>query len=351
MSAARQRTPMDWGVFLSIQGLLLAPMVLLFAAGYVEPSSQARRALLPVWIVLGLVLFAWTMRTNFRRIARRGQSLDAGTRVVLVALFVALSGIATFTLSLGLPALAHRWVAQRQDVQTVVSGKSIHRGKSISYCLETPDFDPRIEPVKWCTGRAIFDQAHMGEAILLHGTTSWFGFKRDHFDLLPTVPESEALKGGFLPAPTPRPAVTTALPDAIALLGAPAGGPLRAWPGDDLARLQAAYPGSPPPSPYGAGGGNNRQALRLADRGLWFFLAADGTINTVRVERPFADAVDGVHVGDALADVQRALAADGRRFDAGQAPRQSYVFEPSPDHHLRVDLDATQRVQTIFLFR
>ena len=202
MSATRQRTPIDWGVFLTIQGLVLAPMALLFAAGYVQPSAQAQRTLLPAWIALGVVLFAVTMRANHRRIAARDAFLGAGPRLVIAALFLALCSLATFTLSMALPAIAHHWVAQRQDVQTFVDGKTISRGKTTSYCLATPDFDARIEPVKWCTSRAIFDQAHVGEAILLHGTTSWFGFERDHFDLLPAAPESDAIKAGFLPAPT-----------------------------------------------------------------------------------------------------------------------------------------------------
>ena len=203
VSAARPRQPMDWGIFITIQALLLGPMVLLFIAGVVQPSAEAQRTLLPAWIALGLVLFAVAMHANYRRIAARGAFLDAGPRFAIALLFVVLCGITTFTLSLALPAIAHRWVGQPLDVQTFVDGKTISRGKTTSYCLETPPFDPRIEPVKWCTRRAIFDQAHVGEAILLHGTTSWFGFKRDHFELRPAAPDSEALKAGFLPAPAP----------------------------------------------------------------------------------------------------------------------------------------------------
>lgn len=342
MSAVRPRPRADWHDVITIQVLLLGPMALLFLAGYVEPSAQARRACLPVWIVLGIVLFAWTMRGVLRRIAVRGVSLSAGSRLAIAALFVVLCGISTVTLSLALPAIAHRWVSQPQEVRTFVSGKTILRSKRTSYCLETPPFDPRLAPMNWCASRAIFDQAHVGEAILLHGSSSWFGFKRDRFELQPTAPDSEAAKTGFLPAPTPSLVAPTMAREADA---APAGGPLRAWPGDELAKLQAAYPGSPAPSPYRSGDRDNRLMLRLPDRGLWFFLTADGTVNTVRVETPFADAIDGVRLGDALEDVRRALHADGTPIGTGQ-----YVFATPATHRLRVDLDAAQRVRTIFLF-
>ncbi len=347
MSALRPRPRADWRDVITIQVLLLGPMALLFLAGYVEPSAQARRTCLPAWIVLGIALFAWTMRGVLRRIGARGGSLSAGSMLAIASLFVVLCGISTFTLSLALPAIAHRWASQPQEVRTVVSGKTILRSKRTSYCLATPPFDPRLAPMNWCASRAVFDQAHVGEAIVLHGTTSWFGFMRGGFDLVPTAPDDEALKTGFLTAPTPSPLAATMAREADAAL---AGGPLRAWPGDDLAKLEAAYPGSPAPSPYRSGDRDHRLMLRLADRGLWFFLTADGTVNTVRVESPFADAVDGVRLGDALEDVQRVLGADGRRIDAGQPTFASYVFATPAAHHLRVDLDAAQRVRTIFLF-
>ena len=351
MSALRPRPRADWRDIVTIQALLLGPMVLLFLAGHVESSAQARRACMPVWIVLGLVLFAWTLRGTSRRIAARSGFLSAGTWLTIAALFAVLCTISTVTLALALPAIPHRWTGHPQDVQTFVTGKSIHRGRSTSYCLATPAFDPRIEPIQWCTRRAVFDQASVGEAIVLHGTTSWFGFKRDRFDLVPTAPDGDAPAAGAPPAVAPSPVVAPTARVADEPRSSPPGGPLRAWPGDDLGKLLAAYPGSPAPSPYGSADRDNRQLLRLPDRGLWFFLTAEGTVNTVRVGRPFADAVDGVRLGDALEDVQRVLGADGRRIDAGQAPVRSYVFEPSPAHHLRVDLDAAQHVQTIFVFR
>lgn len=347
MSAVRPRPRTDWREVVAIQGLLLGPMALLFLAGYVEPSAQARRACLPVWVVLGIALFAWVMRGPLGRIAARGVAVPSGSRLVLAGVFAVMCGVSTVTLSLALPAIAHRWVSHPQDVQTFVDGKTIHRGKTTSYCLETPPFDPRIESVQWCTTRAIFEQAHVGEAILLHGSTSWFGFRRDRFELEPAAPGREALKAGFLPAPTPSPIVASM---AQAARSAFAGGPLRAWPGDDLAKLQAAYPGSPAPSPYLSGDRDNRQVMRLLDRGLWFFLKSDGTINIVRVERPFADAVDGVRLDDALADVQRMLGTGARRIGTGPTAGGSYVFPTPAAHRLRVDLDAWQRVQTIFLF-
>jgi hypothetical protein len=88
--------------------------------------------------------------------------------------------------------------------------------------------------------------------------------------------------------------------------------PLRAWPGNDLAKLQAAYPGSPAPLPFHSADSANQQLPWLQDRGLRFFLTSGDAINTVRLDRPFAGTVNGVHLGDRLDEVRQNLGSPGR---------------------------------------
>jgi len=128
---------------------------------------------------------------------------------------------------------------------------------------------------------------------------------------------------------------------------------LRVWPGDDLAKLQAAYPGSPAPVAFHSGDPASQQSLWMEDRGLRFFLTSGGTINVVRLERPFAGTVNRVRLGDPIDEVRRNLGMPGRDLGAGPhvAPANSYVFETNARYRIRVDLDANQRVQTIFVFR
>ena len=230
--------------------------------------------------------------------------------------------------------------------------------------------------MQWCTDRHTFEQAREGETIVLHGSTSWFGFMPGRFDLVPSVPAGApgvAQAGFAVQAPPPatlagsarsRPspqfsevARTAFDPGSAKPVGdarsAQHDEPVRAWPGDDLAKIQAAYPGSPAPLPFHSGDPANQQLLWLQDRGLRFFLTSGGTINTVRLDRPFAGSVDGVRLGDRVDEVRRNLGSPGRELDAGPpgAPTTSALFETDARHRIRVDLDADQRVRTIFLVR
>jgi hypothetical protein len=367
----------DWGDAAPIYVVLLLPALLLFAVGHVLPSAQAQRDCLPVWIAMGAALLAWQVRRSNRRLEARGIDLPATHRLAIAALFAVLSGLSTWILALALPAIPHRLIAKTIEVRTVVTGKVVLRGKGTTYCLRTPPFDSRLGLVRWCTDSRTFAQAQEGETIVLHGSTSWFGFMRDHFELVPSVPASASGVAGagspiqaqsppmtlggparFKPAPQipagarkpldPGPAEPvdhrrSPLPDE----------PLHAWPGDDLAKIQAAYPGSPAPLPFHSGDPANQQSLWLQDRGLRFFLTSGGTVNTVRLDRPFAGAVNGVRLGDALDAVRRSLGSSGS--DLGARPRgalaNSYLFETQAGYRIRVDLDADQRVRTILLLR
>lgn len=364
----------DWRDMIPIYAALLLPTLLLFAVGHVRPSAQAERDCWPAWIAIWATLFAWQMRASNRRLEARDIDLARVRPLGIAALFAALSGLSAWILALALPAIPHRLTAKAIEVRTVVTDKVIRRGRGTSYCLGTPPFDSRLAPVQWCTDRRTFEQAREGETIVLHGSTSWFGFMPGHFDLVPSVsasasgvaqagfavqaPPPPATLGGSARTPQISEAARTAFdPGSAKPLGDARSShrdePVRAWPGDDLAKILAVYPGSPAPLPFHSGDPANQRLLWLQDRGLRFFLTAGGTINTVRLDRPFAGSVDGVRLGDRVDEVRRNLGSPGRELDAGPpgAPTSSILFQTDAGHRIRVDLDADQRVRTIFLVR
>jgi len=364
----RQTDPDNSWALTSIYLPIFGPVLLLFAVGHVLPSAEARRACLPVWIALGLGMFAWQIRTSNRRLEARGTAVPLSNRLAIACVHAVLSALSTCTLALALPAIPHRWMSTAIEVRTVVASKSIHRSKTTSYCLGTPSFDARLEPVHWCTDRQTFDRAQEGETIVLRGTTSWFGFTRDDFALVPPVAASAiqaraptAATGASAPsrpaarAPAIIPETFHAGPaEPVRAERAPLRDePLRAWPGDDQAKIAAAYPGGPAPVEFHSPDPANRQLLWLQDRGLRFFLRADGTINIVRLDPPFAGTVDGIRLGDRLDEIRRRLGSPAT--DAGGRPRGAFAnsvrFDTSAGYRIRVDLDADQRARTIFLLR
>lgn len=132
--------------------------------------------------------------------------------------------------------------------------------------------------------------------------------------------------------------------------------PLRAIPGDGIAKIQAAYPGSPAPVPYSSAAPIDKQLIRLRDKGIWFFLTSDGVINTVRLDSPFGGEINGIHIGNRLNEVQRVLGSAGKPLpvmsqSAIALPPSAYIFATDPRYRIRVDLDADQRVQSILLIR
>lgn len=132
--------------------------------------------------------------------------------------------------------------------------------------------------------------------------------------------------------------------------------PLRALPGDGIAKIQMAYTGSPAPVPFSSADPANKQVLRLRDNGIWFFLTSEGVINIVRLDPPFGGAINGIHLGDRLDEVQRILGSAGKPLSvASQSmitlPPSSYIFATDLPYRIRVDLGADRRVHSILLIR
>jgi hypothetical protein len=363
----------DWRLGVGICASLLVPFFLLLAFGHVRPSVQAGKDCLPIWIVLWGGVFAGLKRLSDRDLEASGRDLPLGNRLGIAMLLAMFSGVSAWFLSVALPAIPHRWISRPVEVRTVVARKVVNRGKHISYCLQIPAFDARIEPFERCTDYQTFLQAKVGETIVLHGSTSWFGFKDDRFELVPaaagdasgaagsaSVAASAKNEPGPLQPPIQAPVAARMTPAPVS--AGPVGEvqaplqdePLLAWPGDDLAKLQEAYPGLPPPAPYRSVNSANQQVLWLRDRGLGFFLTSDGTVNVVRLDRPFGGMVDGVRIGDSLDEVRGKLGSEGTVLGGMRgthALASSYLFSPDAPYRIRVDLGAGQRVQTIFLTR
>ena len=360
----------DWPVIASFYAVLFLPAVLLFTMGHVRPSLEARRDGLLLWVLLGAGVFAWLLHVHNRGLAARGRELGLGPRLAIAALFAVLSALSAWVMSLALPSIPHRLTSTPVEVRTVVVDKAIHRGKHTSYCLVVPQFDSRIERFDWCTSLARFQQARIGETVVLHGSSSWFGFMDDHFDLVPATqtpapvlppqglprPGSPGITPAFVPPgrhPTaPMPAVVrpVAATGPATPVGHGIGEALRVRLGDDLATLRAAYPDAPAPMPFHSGESANQQIVGLPNLGLRFFLSAAGAVREVRLDAPFAGSVDGIGVGDTLDTIQRRLGSPGHAIAGQPAPSgSSMLFTTSVGDRIRVDLDAEQRARTIFL--
>lgn len=173
----------------AIAASLFGPLLLLFTFGVVRPSTQAERICVPLCILFGCALFAGFMRRSNRELEERGLDLPREKRVRLALVYLMLSGVSTFTLVLALPAIPHFFSSTPVEVRTTVVQRYIEHGKQTHYCLATPAFDSRIAPLEWCTDRATFDRARVGETIILHGSTSWFGFMQGDFALVPGGPK------------------------------------------------------------------------------------------------------------------------------------------------------------------
>ncbi len=368
---ATAATDADWPVIASFYGALSVPTLVLFTMGHVRPSLEAQRACLPVWVLLGAGVFAWLLYIHNRGLQARGRELGIGPRLLIAALFAVLSALSAWVMSLALPAIPHRLTSTPVEVRTVVVDKVIQRGRHTSYCVVVPPFDSRLERFDWCTSLARFQQARIGETIVLHGTTSWFGFKDDHFDLEPGAPAAAAalpspamsrpgppaIVPPFVPhgspvvAPTPgvAPRPVSGMPPAMPARR-DAGQALRVRLGDDLAALRAAYPDAPAPTPFHSGDAANQQVVALPNLGLRLFLGAAATVREVRLDAPFAGTAHGIGIGDTLDTIQRQLGSPGRAIAGQPAPSgSSMLFTTASGDRIRVDFGADQRARTIFL--
>ncbi len=360
----------------SIYAVLFVPALVLFAAKPIRLSTPAWCVFLPLGVLLGLCVFAWLASVSNRGLAANGIELSRPRRLGIATMYAVLSVISGGMMAIALPAVPHRLIGRPVEVRTVITDKVIEHAKHTSYCLVTPPFSERIDVQEWCTDLDRFREARVGETMVLHGTVSWFGFQEDYFDLVPDDPAKPvAFASGGAPLQGPpaamaaghppqsrrlpwmltvlRPTSSAALPTQVDRGRSKTGGEaLRAWPGDDLATLQAAYPDAPAPVPFQSPDRSNRQLVWMPDRGLRFFLTSGGTVNLVRLDAPFAGAVDGIRVGDALAAVQHEFESAGKAIGGQPTPiGRSLLFTSKARYKIRVDLDTSQRVQTILLIR
>ncbi len=186
---ARERRRDSPELIILLFASVFIPLGLLFLVGHVRPSRQAESACLPVWIILGLAVFAWLWRRVSRIIEDEGGGQSLQERVALGLFVLVPSILATVLMALALPAIPHRLFGTPVEWRTQVSGKVVRYGKNTSHCLSTPVFDARVGAFDWCTDVDTFSRARVGETIVLHGSTSWFGFLQDRFELIPDDPK------------------------------------------------------------------------------------------------------------------------------------------------------------------
>lgn len=175
----------EWRVLAAIYGSLFAPALLMFSAGHIQVSEQAGWAFLPIWILIGCGVFFWLMRTNNRSMDDNDEDPSPIRRLGIAAVLAVLGALSAWIFSLGLPAIPHRLTSRPVAVRTTIMARTIVHGKSTHYCFETTPAPPVIESVEMCTDHDTFSRAWQGETIVVHGTVSWFGFMRDHFELVP----------------------------------------------------------------------------------------------------------------------------------------------------------------------
>lgn len=136
----------DWQEVASIYAVLLVPGLLLIAVGHVRPSLQAQRDCLPIWIVIGIALFALQVRYSNRRLDAQGVDLPAVRRLGIAVLYAALGAISTWILSLAIPAIPHRLIAKPLEVQCVGFRKA-NRGAQVRYRRMANEFEASVRRI------------------------------------------------------------------------------------------------------------------------------------------------------------------------------------------------------------
>jgi hypothetical protein len=161
-----------------------------------------------------------------------------------------------------------------------------------------------------------------------------------------------------IPAPSPSPTRIISAPASPVVTPTPSrpraaeaadiqGMPIRI--GDTVRRVQDAYRTTLSPEPVssvyeGATG------LRLQDYGVWFFFDKDGKIYTIRLDAPFNGTIKGIRIGDTMAKLTAALGPPASTLPNSLASK-AYIFRLNDESRARFDLDDSDRIKTVLLFK
>jgi hypothetical protein len=125
-----------------------------------------------------------------------------------------------------------------------------------------------------------------------------------------------------------------------------AGEDLRVALGDSIERVKAAY--NIKSEPFLS---NGTPSFNLPLSGIWFFFSGDDktTLGNIRVDAPFGGRVEGVRIGDPVADIlSRFGEPNTKPWDFGG--NQAHVYRIG-GRIVRFDIDPSKRVATSFQFK
>ena len=154
--------------------------------GFVTSSHDFERVLEWVGAAVGLLLFGVLTRGLARDVAGDDSAARAFRLLSVVAVVGSLCAISVWMWTLALPSVAHRFARQPFEAASVVQAKAIlQRKHGVCAQITTGVFDPRFPAQQFCVDRSQYSQVHVGQAIVLRGSASWFGFKRDSVVFVP----------------------------------------------------------------------------------------------------------------------------------------------------------------------
>ena len=121
--------------------------------------------------------------------------------------------------------------------------------------------------------------------------------------------------------------------------------------GDTYDRVKQAYDTSLTPEPVRSIH-DGETGVHLKTRGVWFFFAKDGRIDTIRLDAPFQGAVNGVRIGDTTARLRDVLGEPVKTLKPPITPEhEAYVYYIDDQTTARFDVDDDNKIETVFLFK
>jgi hypothetical protein len=107
----------------------------------------------------------------------------------------------------------------------------------------------------------------------------------------------------------------------------------------ELYQPTGSTPSSHAPSPL----------LRQATKGAWFFFDQQGRLERIRLQQPFIAPINGIKLGDTLAQLTEIRGKPIRRWSFGND--EAYLYPSDDVVYVRYDINKSGEVETIFLFK
>lgn len=154
--------------------------------GVVVASHAFEAVMVAVGVVIGLWMFVWLLRTIARDIAGDDSEVPLSNWVLLTPVVGALCCASVWMWTVTLPSYPHRFFRQPLEVRTTVVRMAVwNRKGGICPQITTAVFDTRFPAQEFCVDRQQYNDVRTGETVVLRGSVSWFGFKRDSVVFIP----------------------------------------------------------------------------------------------------------------------------------------------------------------------